>query len=93
MQDDFIKELEETVPNDIINTHTFSKRGKGDKEVIKFKRIVDEHPLDRKQDILTWKRMAMCIIKNDIICKGLSFSITKDLTLRQQKIMEKYKNL
>lgn len=93
MQDDFIKELEETNPNDIVNTHTFSKRGKGDKEVIKFKRIVDEHPIDRKQDILTWKRMAMCIIKGDIICKGLSFSITKDLTVRQQKIMEKYKNL
>ncbi len=35
----------------------------------------------------------MCIIKGDIICKGLSFSIIKDLTVRQQKIMEKYKNL
>lgn len=93
MQEDFIKELEKTNSNDIINTHHTSKRGKGDKEVVKFKRIVDEHPIDRKQDILTWKRMAMCIIKNDIICKGLSFSITKDLTVRQKKIIEKYKNL
>ncbi len=93
LNDNYVKKLEETVPNEIINTHTFSKRGKGDKEVIKFKKILDEHPLDRKDDILTWKRMAMCIIKNDYVCKGLSFSITKDLTKRQQEIMEKYKSL
>lgn len=93
MRPELINELEKTNAGDIVNTHTTSKRGKGDKEVVKFKKILDEHPVDTKQDILTYKRMAMCIIKNDIICKGLSFSITKDLTVRQKKIMEKYKNL
>lgn len=93
LNDDYVNELEETIPDKIENTHSFSKRGKGDKEVIKFKDVVDEHPLDRKDDILTWRRMAMCIIKNDYVCKGLSFSITKDLTKRQQEIMERYKNL
>lgn len=94
VQEDFIKELESICPDAIINTHKFSVRGKGDKEVIKFKKIVDEVPgVDNKDDILTWKRMCMCIIKNDYICKGLSFSMTKDLTIRQQKIMEKYKNI
>lgn len=93
LDDEYAKELEETVPEQIENTHSFSKRGKGDKEVIKFKDILDEHPLDRKDDILTWRRMAMCIIKNDYICKGLSFSITKDLTKRQKEILERYKNL
>lgn len=93
MRDDYIKTLEETAPKEVINTHEFSKRGKGDKEVIKFKEILDENPIDRKDDILTWRRMAMCIIKNDYICKGLSFAITKDLTKRQQEIMERYKNL
>ena len=93
LNDDYVKKLEETVPEEIENTHQFSKRGKGDKEVIKFKKIIDEHPLDRKDDILTWKRMAMCIIKNDYICKGLSFSITKDLTKKQAEILERYKNL
>lgn len=88
-----IEKLEETVPEAIENTHSFSKRGKGDKEVVKFKEILDEDPVDRKDDILTWRRMAMCIIKNDYVCKGLSFSITKDLTKRQKEIMEKYKNL
>jgi len=94
LKDDFVKELEDNYPDSIINTHEFSVRGKGDKEVIKFKKIVDEVPgVDNKDDILTWKRMCMCIIKNDFICKGLSFGITKDLTLRQKAIMDKYKRV
>lgn len=94
LQDDFIKELENYHSDAIINTHAYSKRGKGDKEVVRFKKIVDSCPkVDSKDDILTWRRMAMCIIKNDYICKGLSFSITKDLTVRQKAIIEKYKDL
>lgn len=90
----FIKEIEETAPGAYENTHHFSKRGKGDKEVIRAKKVLDELPgIDNKQDLCTWKRMAMCIIKNDYICKGLCFSITKDLTLRQKAIVEKYKNI
>lgn len=91
---DIIEELESTVPDAIENMHHFSKRGKGDKEVVRVTKVVDELPgLDTKQDMCTWKRMAMCIIKNDIVCKSLSFSITKDLTMRQKAIVEKYKNL
>lgn len=93
VEDSLLKTLEETAGDSIVNTHEFSKRGKGDKEVVKFKEILDENPVDRKDDILTWRRMAMCIIKNDYVCKGLSFSITKDLTKRQKEIMEKYKGL
>ena len=93
VEDGLLKTLEETAGDSIVNTHEFSKRGKGDKEVVKFKEILDENPVDRKDDILTWRRMAMCIIKNDYVCKGLSFSITKDLTKRQKEIMEKYKGL
>ena len=93
LTDNQIKELESSNPESIENTHTLTNRGKKDKIVIKFKDILDESPLDRNDDILTWRRMAMCIIKNDYICKGLSFSITKDLTKRQQELLEKYKNL
>lgn len=94
VQADHIKIMEEVCPNSIINTHEFSKRGKGDKEVVKFKEVVDEIPgVDSKDDVLTWKRMAMCIIKNDFTCKSLSFGMTKDLTVRQQAIKEKYKNI
>ncbi len=91
---DFVAYLEENNAEAIINTHCFSKRGSGDKEVIRFKRIVDEIPsVDSRQDILTWRRMAMCIIKNDYICRSLSFGVTQDLTRRQKELIEKYKNL
>ena len=94
VSEDHIKIMEETCPDAIINTHEFSRRGKGDKEVIKFTKVVDEIPgVDNKDDVLTWRRMAMCIIKNDYTCKSLSFGMTKDLTVRQKAIMEKYKNI
>lgn len=94
MRDDDIKILESKYNDKIINTHAYSNRGKGDKEVIKFKEILDEIPeLDTKQDVLSWKRMAMCIIKNDYWCKSLSFGITKEQQIRRKKAMEKYKEV
>lgn len=91
---EFIEILEQEASDSIINTHTFSNRGKGDKEVVRFKKIVDELPkLDTKQDMLTWKRMAMCIIKNDIVCKSLSFQMTKTMMRRKEELLEKYKNI
>ena len=94
VKEEYIKIMEKECPDAIINTHEISNRGNKDKEVIKFIKIVDEIPgVDNKDDVLTWKRMCMCIIKNDFLCKGLSFQATKDLTLRQQKIMEKYKSI
>ena len=91
---EFIRVLEDTAGDSIVNTHSFSKRGKGDKEVIRFTKIVDELPgLDSKQDMLTWKRMAMCIIKNDIVCKGLSFQMTKDMMRRKEELLAKYKDI
>lgn len=94
LKTDFVTELEADYCDYITNTHSFSKRGKGDKEVVKFRKIIDSVPsIDSKDDILTWKRMAMCIIKNDYICKGLSFSITKNLSERSKHLVEKYKEL
>ncbi len=76
------------------NTHRFSRRGAGDKEVVRFRRIADEIPeLDGVKDVLSWKRMAMCIIKNDFYCKSLSFAVTARQSLRQKEILEKYRNL
>lgn len=90
----FIEILEKNYSSDIKNTHKFSNRGSKDKEVIKFTKIPDEiSELDTKDDVLCWKRLAMCIIKNDFVCKSLSFSITKNMTIRQKELINKYKNL
>lgn len=74
-------------------TDQFSKRGKGDKYVVKFKSIPDTITGDNKTDMLSWKRMCMAIIKNDITCRTLSFSITKQQLERRKEILEKYKGL
>jgi predicted phosphoadenosine phosphosulfate sulfurtransferase len=91
---DEIKLLEEKYGDHIINTHQTNNRGKRDKEVILFRDIVDEiAELDTHSELLTWKRMAMCIIKNDYLCTRLNFSVTKDLTARQQQLVDKYRTL
>ena len=91
---DEIRLLEERYPEHIINTHRTNNRGKRDKIVIKFRDIVDEIPeLDTRSELLTWKRMCMCIIKNDYLCIRLNFGITKDLTARQQELISKYQSL
>ena len=94
LPDDEIKLLEEKYGDHIINTHQTNNRGKRDKEVILFRDIVDEiAELDTRSELLTWKRMAMCIIKNDYLCTRLNFSVTKDLTARQQQLVDKYRTL
>lgn len=41
----------------------------------------------------TWRRMAKCIIKNDHLCKGLSFSQTKEQRKQIVETLEKYRSV
>lgn len=43
--------------------------------------------------IPTYKRMCICILKNDHLCKYMGFSLTKNENERRKNIMEKYKKL
>ena len=44
-------------------------------------------------DIPSWKRMAICILKNDHLCKYMGFSETKRQKARQAELMDKYRKL
>lgn len=44
-------------------------------------------------DIPSWKRMAICILKNDHLCKHMGFAQTKRQSERERELIEKYKNL
>ncbi len=44
-------------------------------------------------DIPSWKRMAICILKNDHLCKYMGFSQTKKQAERQKELMQKYRKL
>ncbi|MBD8347884.1 DUF3440 domain-containing protein [Dysgonomonas sp. HGC4] len=88
------EDILELDPDMVVNTHAYSKRGKGDKYVVRFKTIPDALPgLDNKSDFLSWRRMCMAILKNDITCSTLSFSITKKQILRQQELIRKYQEM
>lgn len=41
----------------------------------------------------TYKRMCICIMKNDHLCKYMGFSQTKNEIARRKNIIEKYKNI
>jgi predicted phosphoadenosine phosphosulfate sulfurtransferase len=85
--------LEKLAPDSFINTHTYGNRGKGGKEVIKPTAIPDALPgLDNKSDFLSWRRLCMTILKNDITCQSLSFSITKRQVLKQNELLKKYRD-
>lgn len=78
----------------VFQTGEISNRGNKDKEIVRFNHVVDTIPeLDSKQDVLTWKRMAMCIIKNDYFCKSLSFGISKEQLKRRKETMKKYETI
>lgn len=54
---------------------------------------IDEIDISEFKEIPTYKRMCICIMKNDHLCKYMGFSLTKDELSRRKNIMEKYKAL
>lgn len=86
-----IELLQERYGDSVTCTDKLSTRGNKNKRVVKFNQVLDTIPeLDAKQDVLTWKRMAMAILKNDYWCKSLSFGLTKQQQQKRKETMEKY---
>ncbi|MBQ8465182.1 MAG: DUF3440 domain-containing protein [Alphaproteobacteria bacterium] len=89
--DDAIKELEAC-------NYKIRNRGKGKRRSTKDQVVFLGTPDDTDDikstiDIPSWKRMAVCILKNDHLCKHMGFAQTKRQTEREHQLMEKYKNL
>ena len=74
--------------------HNGKSNYKSNKEKIAFLGTPD-HTDDIKStiDIPSWKRMAVCILKNDHLCKYMGFSQTQKQNQRQKELMKKYKKL
>ena len=87
-----IEELEnEGAP--LIRTGKISNRGAKDKEVIQFEDYLDDTTVTDFKRIPTYKRMCICIMKNDHLCKYMGFAMTKKETEKRQKTIEKYKSI
>lgn len=89
------EDMLDKLPDSAIITDEISNRGSKDKRVVRYKYIEDylDSELESKRLAPTWRRMAMCILKNDHLCKGLSFTQTKNQSERMKYLIEKYKNL
>lgn len=83
------------LPDSAVVTDQITNRGHKNKKIVKYKRIEDhiDGDIESKRYAPTWRRMAMAILKNDHLCKSLSFTQTKNQVERQKKLMEKYKKI
>ena len=54
---------------------------------------IDNIDIAEAKEIPTFKRMCICIMKNDHLCKYMGFTLTVNEMARRKNIMEKYKAL
>lgn len=54
---------------------------------------LDDIDISEFKEMPTYKRMCICIMKNDHLCKYMGFSQTKNEIQRRKAIMDKYKDL
>lgn len=83
------------LPDEAEVTDKLSNRGNKNKKLVRYRQIPDalDNNLESSKSAPTWRRMAACILKNDHLCKSLSFTQTKNQVERMKELIEKYKNL
>lgn len=90
LDDETIKELEE-------ENEEFIDKGKtskiSSKRVIAFNDYLDDTNVKDFKSIPTYKRMCICIIKNDYYCKYMGFAQTKNELKKRKEAIEKYAKL
>ena len=64
-----------------------------DKNVIAFNDYLDDTSCTKFKEIPTYKRMCVCIIKNDYYCKYMGFAQTKEELKKRHNAIEKYRNI
>ena len=53
----------------------------------------DDVDIPEFREIPTYKRMCICILKNDHACKYMGFSPTKEEMSKRNQVIEQYKNI
>jgi predicted phosphoadenosine phosphosulfate sulfurtransferase len=81
------------MPEEAAFSGNFSTRGRKNMPLVIYKKIPDKLPFwaETKKLGPSWHRMAICILKNDQLCRSLSFSQTKKQRERMQILLNKYK--
>lgn len=88
---------EETIKELEYGQYDFKNKGKSskisDKNVISFEEYPDDLEVTNFKEVPTYKRMCVCIIKNDYYCKYMGFAQTKQETEKRKRAIEKYNNI
>lgn len=63
------------------------------KRTVRFKEYPDDLDVKDFKSVPSYKRMCVCIMKNDYYCKYMGFSSTKEESERRRRAYERYKNL
>jgi len=81
------------LPEEAYLSGKLSTRGKKNLPLVVYGSIPDTLPIwaEAKRLGPSWRRMAVCILKNDQLCHSLSFGQTKYQRERMQLLLEKYK--
>ncbi|MDR1811545.1 MAG: DUF3440 domain-containing protein [Candidatus Fibromonas sp.] len=81
------------MPDGAIFSGKLSTRGNKNLPLVIYKKIPDKLPAWAESKRLgpSWRRMAICILKNDQLCRSLSFGQTKSQREHMQMLLEKYK--
>lgn len=64
-----------------------------DKDVVSFEEYPDELDVSNFAEVPSYKRMCVCIMKNDLTCKYMGFAATKEEANRRRAALEKYRGL
>jgi len=80
------------MPEEAALSGKYSTRGNKNLPLVIYKTIPDKLPFwaEAKKLGPSWRRMAICILKNDQLCRSLSFSQTKGQRERMQNLLKKY---
>ena len=63
------------------------------KNTIIFNEYPDDIDISKFAEVPTYKRMCICILKNDYFCKYMGFGQTKEFFEKRKRALEKYANL
>ena len=82
------KLLKAGVSLEVVNTTNY----KTHKKPVKMD-YLDDIEISEFREIPTYKRMCVCILKNDHACKYMGFALNKEEAYKRDKIMEQFKNM
>ena len=89
LADETIQKLRDAgVSIEVINTTNY----KTNKKPVRMD-YLDDIDIAEFREIPTYKRMCICILKNDHACKYMGFALNKEEAYKRDKIMEQFKNM